>query len=134
MVWVEVQEPMTFSYCHICKAEVVDFGGTCKQGHAFAPSPSKPTPPPPPPRQVQTPPPPPPPPVRAEPSTVWKVLEQGGFQSNDPIAAFAPPPRMSWGPENEAPIVRSVRSLIDRTKSRRVERLETRALETQAAS
>ncbi|MGH2776768.1 MAG: hypothetical protein ACRDJT_15265 [Actinomycetota bacterium] len=126
---------MTFSYCHICKAEVVDFGGTCKQGHAFAPSPNRATPPPPPPRQaVQAPPPPPPPPVRSEPTTVWKVLEQGGFQSNDPIAAFAPAPRMNWGPENEVPIVRSMRSLIDRTKSRRGDKLETQTFETQAAS
>jgi hypothetical protein len=131
---------MTFSYCHICKAEVVDFGGTCKQGHSFAPSSNEATPPPPPPRRaVQSPPPPPPPPVPAEPNTVWKVLEQGGYQggarSNDPIAAFAPAPRMNWGPENETPIVRSVRSLIDRTKSRRVEKLEGQAaLETQAAS
>ncbi|CAN5531137.1 hypothetical protein BH20ACT23_BH20ACT23_14440 [soil metagenome] len=131
MNWVEVQEPMTFSYCHNCKAEVVDFGGTCKQGHAFAPSPDRATPPPPPPSRAVQMPPPPPPPVRAEPNTVWKVLEQSGFQgesrSNDPIAAFAPAPRMNWGPENEAPIVRSVRSLIDRTKSRRVEKFETQA-------
>src|SRR5918996_5389463 len=61
MNWVEVQEPMTFSYCHICKAEVVDFGGTCKQGHSFALSPSKPTPPPPPPPPTGPTPPPPPP-------------------------------------------------------------------------
>ena len=76
--------------------------------------------------------------MHAEPNTVWKVLEQGGYQgglpSNDPIAAFAPAPRMNWGPENEAPIVRSVRSLMDRTKSRRVEKMETQALETQTAS
>ncbi|MGH2698940.1 MAG: hypothetical protein ACRDJL_07065 [Actinomycetota bacterium] len=53
------------------------------------------------------------------------MLEQGGFESNDPIAAFAPAPRMNWGPENETPIVRSVRSLVDRSKSRRSHKLET---------
>ncbi|MGH2749902.1 MAG: hypothetical protein ACRDK3_03365 [Actinomycetota bacterium] len=109
---------MTFAYCHICKAEVSDFGGTCQRGHSFAPSTAPSTPPPSPPRRVQAPPPPPPPPVRAEPTTVWKVLEQGGYETNDPIAAFAPAPRMNWGPESEVPIVRSVRSLIDRSKAR----------------
>jgi hypothetical protein len=115
---------MTFAYCHICKAEVVDFGGSCQQGHAFAPAPKTPAPPPPPPKRLQGPPPPPPPSVR-RPNTVWTVLEQAGVEKNDPIAAFAPAPRMNWGPENEAPIVRSVRSLIDRTKSRRSPELET---------
>ena len=43
-------------------------------------------------------------------------------ETNDPIAAFAPASRMNWGPESETPIVRSVRSLIDRSKNSRLPR------------
>jgi len=115
-----------FSYCHICEAEVEDFGGSCRLGHAFRP-PVKATPPPPPPRPTHSPPPPPPPPpIRSHPDNVWTVLENGRFEGNDPIASFAPPHRMNWGPENEAPIIRSMRSLISR-RSRRFNKLETQS-------
>jgi hypothetical protein len=122
---------MTFGYCHICRAEVVDFGGTCKQGHSLVArsTVAAPPPPPPPPAPLKTPPPPPPAPSA---KTVWDVLEQAGMeatQTNDPIAAFAPASRMNWGPESETPIVRSVRSLIDRSKSAR----GSRSLESQPA-
>ncbi|MGH2789925.1 MAG: hypothetical protein ACRDJ0_02945 [Actinomycetota bacterium] len=132
---------MTFGYCHICRAEVVDFGGTCKQGHSLVarptvaapttPAVAAPPPPPPPPAPVRMPPPPPPPAPRSQ--TVWDVLEQAGMDAtemNDPIAAFAPASRMNWGPESETPIVRSVRSLIDRSKSSKL----SRSLESQPAS
>lgn len=109
---------MTFAYCHICKAEVVDFGGTCQQGHGIGPRLAGAIPPPPPPPRVQMSS-PPPPPLRPAPTTVWDVLGQSRSEANDPIAAFAPAPRMDWGPRSETPIVRSVRSLIDRSKSRR---------------
>jgi hypothetical protein len=51
------------------------------------------------------------------------VLEDGEFEGNDPIASFAPPHRMNWGPENEAPIIRNVRSLISR-RNRRFNKVE----------
>ncbi|MGH2825945.1 MAG: hypothetical protein ACRDKF_03130 [Actinomycetota bacterium] len=123
---------MTFGYCHICRAEVVDFGGTCKQGHSLVarPTGSAPPPPPPPPAPLKTPPPPPPAPGA---KTVWDVLERAGMEAtetNDPIAAFAPASRMNWGPESETPIVRSVRSLIDRSRGAR----GSRRLESQPAN
>ena len=111
---------MTIAYCHICRAEVIDLGGTCKQGHPLAPRPAlsaPPPPPPPPPAQASAAPPPPPPRQRAH--NVWESLAEAETLANDPIAAFSPGPRMDWGPESEAPIVRSVRSLIGRTRSRR---------------
>ena len=116
---------MTFGYCHICRAEVVDFGGTCKQGHFLVarPTVAAPPPPPPPPAPVQMRTPPPPPAPRTQ--SVWDVLERAGMeatQANDPITAFAPASRMNWGPEGETPIVRSVRSFIDRSKNARASR------------
>jgi hypothetical protein len=125
---VEVKAKMSLSYCHICEAEVDDFGGSCRLGHALLARPVKATPPPPPPeRPTHTPPPPPPPPpIRQHPNNVWTVLEDGGFEGKDPIASFAPPHRMNWGPENEAPIIRNMRSLISR-RNRRFNKLETQA-------
>jgi hypothetical protein len=113
---------MSLSYCHICEAEVDDFGGSCRLGHALlarankaSPRPSSPS------RPAHTPPPPPPP--RQHPDNVWTVLENGGFEGNDPIASFAPPHRMNWGPENEAVIIRNMRSLVSR-RNRRFNKLE----------
>jgi hypothetical protein len=41
-----------------------------------------------------------PPPKPAEQASVWEVLSRGAETDiADPIAAFAPPPRMDWGPE-----------------------------------
>jgi hypothetical protein len=40
--------------------------------------------------------PPPPPEIRP---TVWESLEIDAPATADPITAFAPPPRMDWGPE-----------------------------------
>ncbi|MDQ3955842.1 MAG: hypothetical protein M3285_09865 [Actinomycetota bacterium] len=46
------------------------------------------------------PPPPPPPPARkASYGQVWKELEKDIDLTNDPINAFAPAPRLDWGPE-----------------------------------
>jgi len=115
---------MSLSYCHICEAEVDDFGGSCRLGHALRARPAKATPPPPPTERPANTPPPPPPPIRRHPDNVWTVLEDGGFEGNDPIASFAPPHRMNWGPENQAPIIRNMRSLISR-RNRRFNKLET---------
>lgn len=53
---------------------------------------------------ASSPPPPPPPPpsipVASEPvapSTVW----ESAMGNDDPLVAFAPPPRMDWGPERQ---------------------------------
>ena len=115
---------MSLSYCHICEAEVDDFGGSCRLGHALLARPaaaplqsSAPR------RPAHTPPPPPPP--RHHANNVWTVLEDGGFEGNDPIASFAPPHRMNWGPENETPIIRNMRSLSRR--NRRFNKLEAQA-------
>jgi hypothetical protein len=50
---------------------------------------------------VVPPPPPPPPPHRHRPSyeEMWAAYADDAEGSNDPIAAFAPPPRMDWGPK-----------------------------------
>ncbi len=47
--------------------------------------------------------PPPPPPPAAEPErpSVWKTLETSHAGAGDPIVAFAPPPRMDWGPQRK---------------------------------
>jgi hypothetical protein len=49
---------------------------------------------------VMAPPPPPPPASRFE--TVWQEQEAAEPESaSDPIVAFAPPPRMDWGPRKD---------------------------------
>lgn len=45
------------------------------------------------------PPPPPPPPAISKKPNPWEELENEIDISGDPIAAFAPAPRMDWGPE-----------------------------------
>jgi hypothetical protein len=114
---------MPYRYCRACDADVEDAGGYCLLGHPLrldAPMPSvaemrdevsralgearpeghaseahtdgEPAP------EVadarlDT---PPPPDIRA---TVWHSLEDTTPETADPITAFAPPPRMDWGPE-----------------------------------
>ncbi|HEX2050971.1 MAG TPA: hypothetical protein VHJ34_10135 [Actinomycetota bacterium] len=79
-----------------------------------------PPPPPPPPAPVHAPPAPPhavvPPPADASDgfvaraATVWRSLEHDeAALAGDPIEAFAPPPRMDWGPERPALLSRSGR-------------------------
>jgi hypothetical protein len=113
---------MPLRYCRVCDADVEDAGGYCLLGHPLkldAPIPSvaemrdevsralgeaRP-------EQepsasdieesaaVEAAPgawKPPPPDVRAK---VWQSLEDAVPESADPITAFAPPPRMDWGPE-----------------------------------
>lgn len=54
-------------------------------------------------------PPPPPPASRFE--SVWQKLEAAEPErSSDPIIAFAPPPRMDWGPRKEKRKIRFTRS------------------------
>ena len=69
-----------------------------------------------PPRRESAPPPPPPPPAPststddgfvARAATVWRSLEDDASIAGDPIAAFAPPPRMDWGPERPTLLRRS---------------------------
>jgi hypothetical protein len=115
---------MTTRYCPSCRAEVEDTGGFCLLGHNLtleAPTSSlselraevdrvfeeaqvevaaaMSAPPPPPPAET----------VRAAvsgaspaPSPPRRVFEGLGTEParpQDPISAFAPPPRMDWGPE-----------------------------------
>ena len=116
---------MSLSYCHICEAEVDDFGGSCRLGHALLARPAQATPQPSSPRRpAHTPPPPPPP--RHHANNVWTVLEDGAIEGNDPIASFAPSRRMNWGPEHETPIIRNMRSWMSR-RNRRFNKLEAQA-------
>ncbi|MGH2811275.1 MAG: hypothetical protein ACRDI1_00990 [Actinomycetota bacterium] len=77
---------------------------------------------------LYVPPPPPPPPV-GEPATVparvrdlWRQLEDLDTEvRDDPIEAFAPAPRMDWGPDEALPMPRGLRSLL--RKSGRLESL-----------
>ena len=112
---------MPLRYCRLCDADVEDAGGYCLLGHPLkldTPIPSvaemrdevsralgearpeeeassemadasaaEAVP------EAWT---PPPPDVRAK---VWQPLEDAVPESADPITAFAPPPRMDWGPE-----------------------------------
>ena len=54
------------------------------------------------------PPPPPPPPRPYRPSydEMWAAYGDDAEVGNDPIAAFAPPPRMDWGPKRNLPFRR----------------------------
>ena len=51
--------------------------------------------------RLAPPPPPPPPALPHRPSynEMWAALEDDVAGSNDPMADFAPPPRMDWGPK-----------------------------------
>ena len=50
-------------------------------------------------RLRRTPPPPPPPPVERPKPRVGEWVDEDIDMTTDPIAAFAPPPRMDWGPD-----------------------------------
>jgi hypothetical protein len=84
--------------------EVAAVMGTPHQSRARA-VPAAPPPPPPP---IRRPAPPAPPILPAPPrETVWTALEHPMADSNamrdgDPISAFAPAPRMDWGPKRSA--------------------------------
>jgi hypothetical protein len=56
---------------------------------------------------------PPPPPEAERPrlATVWESLGVSGETRGDPIEAFAPPPRVDWGPERSSLLDRSLRRL-----------------------
>ena len=129
----------TIRYCPTCSMDVDAVGGRCSRGHRLPPGSigelraeidrtfenamaevasllgtRTQTPPPP---QSAPPPPPPPaagpmPPPPAPRATIWSKLAtdfQADPASSDPIAAFAPSPRMDWGPER--PSLRAVRTL-----------------------
>ena len=57
--------------------------------------------------------PPPPPPQRTKTKfeTLWEGMEGGTLDRQDPINAFAPPPRMDWGPERSDRKSRGLRRL-----------------------
>ena len=117
---------MITRYCPDCASEVEDAGGYCLLGHRLALDPptasledlraevdrsfeearAKVT-------AVLTgvaPPPPPPPAVDVDEGpqrpNPWKSLEEEVDVSDDPIAAFAPAPRMDWGPERSGKLKR----------------------------
>ena len=97
---------MTMRFCPTCAAEVQDAGGFCMLGHLdkvfqglaaeiesastrpSSPVPSRPAPPPPPPAS----------PMKHA-QTVWDDLDTKALTRDDPIASFAPAPRMDWGPD-----------------------------------
>jgi hypothetical protein len=56
---------------------------------------------------------PPPPPEAERPrlATVWESLDVPDQTPGDPIEAFAPPPRVDWGPERSSLLDRSLRRL-----------------------
>jgi hypothetical protein len=126
---------MTERYCPTCAAEVQDAGGFCMLGHRLRPAasvgdfgrafevvgaeagprstgPLTPRPTPPPPSGSPAPPPPPPPPPTKDAHTVWDDLGTQALVPNDPIAAFAPPPRMDWGPSRS--VVSRLEALLNR--------------------
>jgi hypothetical protein len=57
---------------------------------------------------------------------IWRELEdlEAGLL-DDPIAAFAPSPRMDWGPDELLPLPRGLRSLLRKGGAQR--RLESLA-------
>lgn len=64
------------------------------------------------PQPVMAPPPPPPPPPPPAPALTTNVVApshvwQEAMDGNDPLVAFAPPPRMDWGPERQGFLRRS---------------------------
>lgn len=109
---------MTFRFCPRCANEVEDVGGFCLLGHplkldplipsvaeirdvvdravdeAHTSSSSSP-------RESSSTGAPPPPPAATlyDRHTVWESLETDADLPGDPIEAFAPPPRMDWGPD-----------------------------------
>lgn len=69
---------------------------------------------------LSAPPPPPPPPPsedvrRPSYKEMWAALEDDVAGSGDPIAAFAPPPRMDWGPKRSIGLARLGRSARTKT-------------------
>ncbi len=59
-------------------------------------------------------PPPPPPPRAPQRAQVWKELEEDVDLEGDPIVAFAPPPRIDWGPEKSTRLRRKPSRLARR--------------------
>ena len=107
-------------FCPTCAAEVQDAGGFCMLGHRLRPEvstdplhddldkvfqglaaeiesastrPSSPVP------SRPAPPPPPPASPMKHAQTVWDDLDTKALTRDDPIASFAPAPRMDWGPD-----------------------------------
>ena len=91
-------------------ATVVVEEGETPKGQDAAPVVSLSAPPPPPP--------PPPPPSgdvrRPSYQEMWAALDKDAETSGDPIADFAPPPRMDWGPKRSIGLARLGRT---RTKT-----------------
>ncbi|MFN2488334.1 MAG: hypothetical protein ABR529_01035 [Actinomycetota bacterium] len=118
---------MSLRFCERCEGEVEDVGGYCLLGHPLRLEPLIPSlahiraevdrafdevrleapdddievlQPEEPPAPAFAVPPPPPPPGLARRQTVWQSLDEDpSGAAGDPISAFAPPPRMDWGPE-----------------------------------
>lgn len=121
---------MAQRFCSRCGTDVEDVGGFCLLGHRLAVEaaisslgdlrvevdkafeearmqvanalatasghPSAPPPPPPPPGHVAG------PIEEATRPSVWSALEDCHEAPGDPIVAFAPAPRMDWGPQRKA--------------------------------
>ena len=126
---------MSLRFCEKCSAEVEDVGGFCLLGHPLRLEPPIPSV-----AEVRqevdrvldevadesyvrlddalvggsgSDDPPAPPPARTRRPSLWDSLGRGsGDKAQDPIEAFAPPPRMDWGPQERS-------NLLQRTIRRR---------------
>ena len=113
---------MVLRFCEKCAAEVEDVGGFCLLGHPLRLDPAIPSvshvrnevdrvldevrlegSPAAPEGPAQ--PPPPPAGGEARPSLWASLDDERSTRSADPIEAFAPPPRMDWGPEERASLL-----------------------------